>query len=1011
MTLHKIHIPFLLCLLVVLAGCATGPAPKPIVDPLVERNRQWQEHVEHGNEELRRGKLRDALVAYQAAVAIRPDAGGPQLKIAEIYFQLEEYENARDAFAAFLALEPKNVNALNYAGYIAEKLNDYQAAAEHYEQVLTVAKDNLYALNHLGLAYKQLGRLGEAMKVLFDALAVDPRCERPGSENLHNYLGLIYLEQGEVGEAIAELRESIRLFPKDVWARQQLASIYEDQGRYYEALLQYQELLEVAPDNLLAVTRLQALAEEIAPPRVAVNVPPVDLLQVDTDLRIANAPDADDYPDADALILFNHFSHDVLPTGQSRYTTHQVVKLLTERGIEKYDDIAIPYQPSAQNITVNIARTIAADGTVHQPPAEAFNDVTPPGLLSQNLYSDTMWRVISMVGLTPGVCIEYQVTLEDKPENAVGGETWITGGFNFQATEVTLETSYALRIPSAWHLQWKTENFSRRDRPVSMHTGRRDLPVSMQTPIGIRMSLLPRGRGRRDLPVSMQYLPVSMHHDENGRNELPVSIRYDENGNTIYVWHYGETPALTIEEGMPHINDIAPRLHYSSIPSWNDVYQWYKQLAADRYTPDAQIEALVHQLTKDLTTKADKIRAIYHFVASRIRYVGIELGQSAYQPSPAAEVLEKQYGDCKDKTTLLIAMLELVGIRAYPVLINPSPYERTDTELPSLNQFSHMLAAIPVSARRDLPGATPSVRDRDLPGARSHYIWLDATSSTCSYGNLPYSNQGRKGFLIGEEQGEFVDIPIFPAETNRLTSTTELWLSEEGSVQGRLHIETRGQYAINARWSYQQVLPSQLQTTLATELSQQFPGIAVEWSNISDLGALNVPVEMELGFHVQNYATPLENEPANMQDLTTSSRPDKSSSPHRQRQTTARKYEKMLMPMPIDEFAEYAETVAAPQRVYFLDLGYPTQIEKAIQIHLPEGWTAVLPADIHHTTDFAELTRQYRQTEGTVTYRLTFTLKERIITAAAYVEAKRFFTQLASEDGSRLLLKLTAPGP
>ena len=960
MTFHKIHIPFLLCLLVVLAGCATGPAPKPIVDPLVERNRLWQEHVEQGNEELRRGKLRDALAAYQAAVAIRPEAGGPQLKIAEIYFQLEEYENARDAFAAFLALEPKNVNALNYAGYIAEKLNDYQVAAEHYEQVLTVAKDNLYALNHLGLAYKQLGRLGEAMKVLFDALAVDPRCERPESENLHNYLGLIYLERGEVGEAIAELRESIRLFPKDVWARQQLASVYEDRGRYYEALLQYQELLEVAPDNLLAVTRLQALSAEIAPTEVAVNVPPVDLLQVDAAQRIANAPDADDYPDADALILFNHFSHDVLPTGQSRYTTHQVVKLLTERGIEKYDDIAIPFQPSAQNITVNIARTIAADGTVHQPPTEAFNDVTPPGLLSQNLYSDTMWRVISMVGLTPGVCIEYQVTLEDKPENAVGGETWITGGFNFQSTEVTLETSYALRIPSAWHLQWKTENFSRKDLQVSMHTGRRNRLVSISS-------------GRRDLPVSM-------HHDTNGRNELPVSIRYDENGNTIYVWHYGETPALTIEEGMPHINDIAPRLHYSSIPSWNDVYQWYKQLAADRYTPDAQIEALVHQLTKDLTTKADKIRAIYHFVASRIRYVGIELGQSAYQPSPAAEVLQKQYGDCKDKTTLLITMLELVGIRAYPVLINPSPYERTDTELPSLNQFSHMLAAIPVSARRDLLVTTPSARRRDLPGARSHYIWLDATSSTCSYGNLPYSNQGRKGFLIGEEQGEFVDIPIFPAETNRLTSTTELWLSEEGSVQGRLHIETRGQYAINARWTYQQVPPSQLQTTLATELSQQFPGIAVEWSNISDLGALNVPVEMELSFHVQNYATLLENE-------------------------------KMMMPMPIDEFAEYAEMVAAPQRVYSLDLGYPTQIEKAIQIHLPEGWTAVLPADIHHTTDFAELTRQYRQTEGTVTYRLTFTLKERIIPAAAYAAAKRFFTQLASEDGSRLLLKLTAPGP
>ena len=967
MTFHKIHTSFLLCLLVVLAGCAMRSAPKPIVDPLVERHQQWREHVEEGNAQLRRGNLRDALVAYQAAVAIRPDAGGPQQKIAEIYFQLEEYENARHAFVAFLALEPKNVNALNYAGYISEKLNDYQSAAEHYEKVLTVSKDNLYALNHLGLAYKQLGRLDEAVTVLREALRIDAKCERPESENLHNYLGLIYLEQGKVGEAIAELRESIRLFPKAVWARQQLAALYEDRGRYYEAQLQYQELLEVAPDNLLAVTRLQALArlqtaptgegvsaptgEGVNVPSVGrgVNVSPVDLLQVDADLRIANAPDAAAYPNADALILFNHFSHDVLPTGQSRYTTHQVVKLLNERGIEKYDDIAIPYQPRAQNITVNIARTIAADGTVHQPPQEAFNDVTPPGLLSQNLYSDTMWRVISMVGLTPGVCIEYQVTLEDKPENAVGGETWITGGFNFQSTEVTLETSYALRIPSAWHLQWKPENF--------------------------------------------------------GRRELPVSTRYDENGNVVYVWQHGETPALTIEEGMPHVNDIAPRLHYSSIPSWNDVYQWYKQLAAERYTPDAQIEALTHQLTKDLMTKADKIRAIYHFVASRIRYVGIELGQSAYQPSPAAEVLQKQYGDCKDKTTLLIAMLELVGIRAYPVLINPSPYERTDIELPSLNQFSHMLAAIPTE--------------------KGGYIWLDATSQTCSYGNLPYSVQGRKGLLIGEEQGEFVDIPVFPAETNRLISTTELWLSEEGSVQGKLHIETHGQYDINARWTYQQVPPNQLQTILATELSQQFPGIEVEWHNISDLEELNVPVEIELGFQVPHYAMPLKNENFGRsngygrrgykprlrrvkENLGRSNLPGTKENLGRSEIPGAMA---MLLPMPIDEFAEYAALVAAPQRAYSLDMGYPTQLEKEIRIHLPEGWTAALPADIHQTTDFAELTRQYRQTESTVTYRLTFTLKERIIPATAYAEARRFFRQLASEDGSRLLLQTIPNSP
>ena len=898
--LRKGHVFLVLILLFIISGCAIfpkSPSVPLIVDPLVERNREWREQVEIGNSELQRENLRAALTAYEASVTIRPDASEVQRKIAEIYFQLEEYENARDAFVAFLTLEPNNIAALNYTGYISEKLHDYIAAAEYYERVLDISVDNLYALNHLGLAYKQLQRFDEAIEVLHTALSFDPRCERPESENLHNYLGLIYLERGEIGEAIAELRESTRLFPSDIWAREQLAALFENQQRYFEAQLQYQQILEIDPDNLLALTRLQAFAQQNFGPTEVAEVPPVMLLSPDVEHIIANAPDVSDYPDADTLVLFNHFSHNILPTGQSRYTTHQVVKILTERGIQKYGDIAIPYQPTAQNIAVNIARTIAADGTVLYPPDEAFNDATPPGLLSQNLYSDAMWKVISMVGLAPGVCVEYQVTLEDK---VPGGETWITGGYNFQATETTLETSYALQIPRTWHLRWKIAN------------------------------------------------------DTSNAIAQEPEVSYTENDTVVYIWRCAETPALIIEEGMPHINDIAPRLRYSSIADWNDVYGWYKELAKGRYTPDAKIEEKVQQLTQNLTTEEAKIRAIYHFVAANIRYVGIELGQSAYQPSSAAEVFQMQYGDCKDKTTLLISMLDLVGIKAYPVLMSVAPYERVDTTLPALSQFNHMVAAIPIGANA--------------------YIWLDPTSATCSYADLPYNAQGRTGFLISDTHGEFVEIPVFPSESNRLVSTTDMTLNNQGTVEGTLHIQTSGQYDLNTRWAYQQIQPRAVKATLATELSQQFPGIQIVWHEMSDLNELNVPVEIRLGFRLENYATPLSNN--------------------------------MLLPLPIDEFGEYAEAFANDRRIYSLDFGYPTQVEKTIRIQIPDGWSAALPEDSHHTIESAEFTRQYRQVENVITYRLMFTLKDKILPAAAYPAAKLLFTSLASEDGSHLLLNM-----
>lgn len=887
-----------LTFLLLLVGCVflpkTQSTTEEIVDPLIVRNQQWREQVEIAKTAIQNGHYQDALTAYQNASNIRPNYGDLQLKIAEVLIQLEEYEKAKNAFLDYLHHHPNNIVSLNYIGYIFEKLGNYEYAAQYYEQVIAISKDNLYALNHLGLVYIQLNQLDKAEYVLRQALDFDPKCENPDSENLHNYLGLIHLSRGDIGEAIAEYRESIRLFPQDIWARKQLASLYEENHRYFEAQLQYQQLLEIEPDNLLAVTRLQALSQLDPNRSQPATIPPVTLLNPEVEHIIAEAPTSDDYPNADVAILFNNFSHEVLPSGQSRYTTHQVVKILTERGINKYGDIAIPYQPNSQNIGINIARTITPDGKIHTPPDEAYNDVTPPGLLSRNLYSDLMWKVISMVGLSPGVCIEYQVTLEDKLEYVSVNETWITGGYNFQSSELTLATTYALKLPQDWSIQWKVRN-----------------------------------------------------------SDIEPQIRSNQDGMIEYIWTVGEMPALKIEDGMPNINDVVPRLTYSSIQSWERVYDWYKNLAKDRYTPDEQIMETVEKLTQYLNSDESKIRAIYDYVARQIRYVGIELGQSAYQPSPAVEVLKKQYGDCKDKTTLLISMLDLIGIRAYPVMLSTSPYGKTDTSLPSLSQFNHMIVAI--------------------PKGKDGYIWLDPTSSTCSYEDLPYSDQGRNGFLIGDFQGMFVEIPVFPAENNKLKSSTELWLNPDGSAKGILRVTMSGQNIINHRWNYQQIPPSNWNNTFAAELSQLFPNINIESVNFENLNNIDQPLEITLNFGVNNYIRRIKNQ--------------------------------ILLPLPIDEFTGFTDSFSAPERNYPIDLSYPMQIEKNIRIHLPNEWIAILPKDVRKNTEFAEMERRYNQFNNSVSYHLSFKLKQRNISVSQYKDARQFFEILSHENNSHLPLK------
>ena len=155
-------------------------------------------------------------------------------------------------------------------------------------------------------------------------------------------------------------------------------------------------------------------------------------------------------------------------------------------------------------------------------------------------------------------------------------------------------------------------------------------------------------------------------------------------------------------------------------------------------------------------------------------------------------------------------------------------------------------------------------------------------------------------------------------------------------------------------------------------MSKQFPGVKIDWVEISDLSNLNVPVRIKIGFHVENYVKSID--------------------------------EHLLLPLPIDEFVDYAELFAATERKYSLNLSYPMQMEKEIRIALPEGWTAALPDDLYEEHDFAIVNRKYEREGDTIHYKLHFTLKKPIIPTEDYPAAKRFFEGLAREDGTHLIL-------
>ena len=91
------------------------------------------------------------------------------------------------------------------------------------------------------------------------------------------------------------------------------------------------------------------------------------------------------------------------------------------------------------------------------------------------------------------------------------------------------------------------------------------------------------------------------------------------------------------------------------------------------------------------------MHAIFNDVALHIHYVGLDFGIGRYQPHPADDVLSNEYGDCKDKHTLLAALLKAAGIEAWPVLISSS--RELDPATPSPAQFDHVITLVPLDGK------------------------------------------------------------------------------------------------------------------------------------------------------------------------------------------------------------------------------------------------------------------------------------------------------------------------
>ncbi|HEX4950546.1 MAG TPA: DUF3857 domain-containing protein, partial [Blastocatellia bacterium] len=193
-------------------------------------------------------------------------------------------------------------------------------------------------------------------------------------------------------------------------------------------------------------------------------------------------------------------------------------------------------------------------------------------------------------------------------------------------------------------------------------------------------------------------VPKDFHFVATTHNMPNQPVKKETEAGTIHQWSVQNEPSIEVEASMPGLDDVGKVLYVSSLNGWESLVNWYTDLAHTKTRSSFEIKEAVAKLFADQKALSDeeKIERIYNFITENIRYSSVPFRQSGLVPQKARDVLVNKIGDCKDVSTLGIAMLNEVGIKSYYTLVNTRDAGQNKNALPGIF-FNHCIIAVETS--------------------------------------------------------------------------------------------------------------------------------------------------------------------------------------------------------------------------------------------------------------------------------------------------------------------------
>jgi hypothetical protein len=611
------------------------------------------------------------------------------------------------------------------------------------------------------------------------------------------------------------------------------------------------------------------------------------------------------YPaETKAVILLDDILITVGPDGKATERERQAIKILRPQGRE-YAEI-VGWYSKDNKLNSFHAWSIGPDGHQYSVKDEEIHDrsIGP----SWALYDDVRGKVVRPPGADPNGVVAYE-TVRQVPNYGEQENTW-----HFQDSIPTHRAVFEVDLPPGW------KNYT-----------------------------------------------AWVHHDSVPGKQLEPNH---------WQWELQDVPGVDLVDVplAPRWRALAGRMviHYSAndLPEgdrrWAEIGDWYDGLAAPRSEAPQEIAVKSREVVGSATDFKSKIQSVAGFMQREIRYVAIEIGIGGLQPHPAADVFKYRYGDCKDKATLLIAMLNAVGVRATWVLVD-TDRGFVDPALPS-RDGDHMISAI------ELPAGFSDPELHAVVTARSgkRYLIFDPTDTYTSIGLIRPELQGSYGVLVAGKESQIIQLPTLSPDSSVMERTATFDLAPDGMLKGKVTETRSGETANYYRYLYNAEGEKEQREYMDDRLQRDLSSFTLDSAAARNTREMDKSVVVDFSFTAPRYAKPAG-------DLL------------------------LVRPRVV---GRNSETISDKPRLYPINLGETGTWRDKIDVAIPAGYVVDdVPEPVSVDVGFATYKSEVKSSGTTLHYSREYVVKEMDLSPEKYPDVKRLMGAMTADENNSAVLK------